>query len=732
MRVRKTVISFGICVFVLVSHLLSFAQVSSQTFTIVDRGGVSLTSSGTASNTQVGYSSIQPNTGSTTPSGLSIFGFRQNNVLVTEAGVPASTVVQSARIYAEVNGPVNTGLAIANPNSTAATLTFFFTNSTGNLGTGTYTIPANSQVAKFLNEAPFSSPSTFTGTFTFTSTVPVAVIALRGLTNERGEFLITTLPVVNLADSASTSAYAFPHFADGGGWTTQVILINPGDTVLNGTVQFIDPFGVATSVVVSGQSANTFNYTIPVRSSLKLATSGSSPNTVSGSVRVTPTGGTAAPPGLAIFSFRSGGITVSEAGVPAGEASTSFRLYAEAAGAVQTGLAIANTTSSVATITLELNKLDGTSSGLTGTLSIPGNGQKAIFLNEVPGLTSLANFQGVLRLSSAANIAVTGLRGRYNERGDFLITTTPPVKESSGTSTATAYFPHIVDSGGYTTQFIVFSGRAGQTSAGTLRFVAQSGAALSLTLAGSGSSGGGGTGGGGTGGGGTGGGGTGGGGTGGSGAAVDCLDRRLYTTDGTKVHLEYNVSGADNGTYTTDLTVKLNSTFEGQSASELQEVLTSAYTGQPTITTKVSAFGTLDGTDVVQYGITFEYSAAGFSGTGKGVFNPPSRDKRYSLAVGASSTNNYTNTQTLNLPPLPAQTTTTSVSETVTYRGRETVTVPAGTFDTCKFDYGTSISWEAVGKGVAVKSSSTSTTNGVTSTTVQQLKTATINGGPIN
>ena len=50
--------------------------------------------------------------------------------------------------------------------------------------------------------------------------------------------------------------------------------------------------------------------------------------------------------------------------------------------------------------------------------------------------------------------ACVGLRGRYNEREDFLVTTTMPSAESAPSS-AELYFPHFVDSGGYTTQFVL-------------------------------------------------------------------------------------------------------------------------------------------------------------------------------------------------------------------------------------------------------------------------------------
>ncbi|MBI4475089.1 MAG: hypothetical protein HY646_20650, partial [Acidobacteria bacterium] len=469
---------------------ITFGAVTPE-FNITDRGGASSVSAGLADSIGVGYGIIRPDTGNTTPSGLAIFGFRENNILVSEAGVPATPAILSGRIYAEVGGAVNTGIAIANPNDDAATVTFFFTNANGNFGAGAMTVPARGQIAKFLNQAPFNSGDSVSGTFTFTSSVPIAVIALRGLTNERGEFLITTLPLADLSAPASSTALVFPHFADGGGWTTQMVLVNPGDTVLSGAVQFRDPSGQAATVSVGDQTDTSFNYSIPARSSQKLPTTGATSSILTGSVRVVPATGTAAPSGLAIFSFRISGTTVAEAGVPAVPAGAAFRIYAETAGnfssgaigSIQTGLAIANMSSAATTVTLELAKLDGTSAGLTGTLQVPANGQISTFLNQIQGFATLETpFKGVLRVSGPASLSMVGLRGRYNERADFLITTTPPVNEAGTPTSSTLYFPHVVDGGGYTTQFILFSGLPGQVTAGTMQLLGQSGSVLVLTL----------------------------------------------------------------------------------------------------------------------------------------------------------------------------------------------------------------------------------------------------------
>lgn len=464
---------------------------SVRAFAFGDRAGVFVTTDGSGDQT-AGYSRIQADTGSTTPTGVAIFGLRQNNVVVTEAGVPASPLITAGRIYAEVNGPVNTGLAIANPNSQAAVINFHFTDSAGNdFASSATTIAANQQVARFLNQDPFNGGAVVQGTFSFSSNVPVSVVALRGLINERGEFLITTLPLSDLSAATSTSTSFLPHFADGLGWTTQIVLVNPTDSTLTGSIQFFGagtPSVAATPVTLTanGQSASSFPYTIPRQSSFKLVTAGGGPLTTTGSVRVVPLG--VAPSSLVVFSYRPAGITVSEAGVP-GILGSAFRMYVETTGrgasigTIQSGVAIANTASTAATVTLELTGLDGASAASPVPVTVPGNGQVARFVHELFPTLALP-FKGVLRISGGATsgMSITGLRARYNERGDFLITTTPPSNEGSAPASAELLFPHLVNGSGWTTQFILFSGSAGQASNGNLRFFKQDGTAFNLNL----------------------------------------------------------------------------------------------------------------------------------------------------------------------------------------------------------------------------------------------------------
>jgi hypothetical protein len=456
-------------------------------FAVAARGGMSTTSQGGSANLSVGYAAIQPNTAGAALSGMAIFGFRQSNVLVSEAAVPASPLISSGRFYAEVSSIVNTGVALANPNAQPVTVNFHFTNTTGaDFGQGSTVIPAGGQMAQFLNEAPFNGGNALTGTFTFTASQPISVIALLGLTNERSEFLITTLPVADLSIVPGSTAFVFPHYADGGGWTTQLLLVNTTDTAMSGTILFCDQAGCPAAVQPIASNA----YTLPPRSSFQFQTAGAANTTTTGSIRVTPASGSKAPAGVAVFAFKSGGVTVSTAGVPASSTSSAFRLYAELSGtpgqigSIQTGVAVANQGTGTATVVFELTTLSGASTGLTGSLSISAGGQTAVFLSQIPGFGTLPTpFRGVLRVStpSSEGISVIGIRGRYNERADFLITTTQPTDESRAPA-GPQFFPHFADGGGYTTQFVLFNGGADQASSGSLRFFGQSGQPINLAV----------------------------------------------------------------------------------------------------------------------------------------------------------------------------------------------------------------------------------------------------------
>lgn len=443
---------------------------SQRQYLLPQGGGVALPSSGAGVHLTTGYSQFQADSANVMPHGIAIFSLRQGGVLISEASTPASPPIQSGRTLALADGSVNTGLAIANPGAQSVTLSFYFTDSSGQDSvTQTTTIPAGEQVAAFLNQAPFNGSPSMDGTFTFSASAPIAAIAIKGFVNARSEFLMTTLPVVSLA--AASAPATFPHWAQGGGWITEFDLINPTDQQISGSLELLDS---------NGQPFTTLPYTIPGRSTRRLTPAPGAPTVTTGSARIVTSNGEA-PSGIAVFRLTADGGTVAEAGVPAVLAGTTFRGYTETLATVRTGLAVTNLSPSPATVAVELTRLDGTGGIETGTFDLPASGQKSMFVDEIPGLTTLASpFQGMARIYSAAPIAVTALRSRISERGAFLISASAPIDEATRLSNPAATFPHFAVGGGYDMQFVLINSQQGATQAGTLSFISPNGQPLDV------------------------------------------------------------------------------------------------------------------------------------------------------------------------------------------------------------------------------------------------------------
>jgi hypothetical protein len=483
-----------------IQTVIPVAITSSRSFNIAARGAASMTTDGRGSSTVTGHARLQGGGGGAPPAALALLAFRPGGILVSEAAISAAPAIQSGRFYVEVGNGVNTGIAIANPGSQAATVNYFLSGAAGNqIHSGSVAIPANGQIAAFIDQpkfytpGPFRPPITDARSMTFTSSVPIAVLAIRGRTNERSEFLVSPLPVSDLSASTTESAY-IPDFADGDGWSTQVALTNTSDEVMTGSVQFFGPGGQGLTLTVDGQSGTRFDYSIPARTSRRLQTSGSATTTTLGSIRVSPASGSRTPAAFAILTSRRNNVAVSEISIPAVRPGSAFRMYVEnsgsfstqQAGSLQTAFAAVNPSSSAITLSLELTGLDGTTS-FAGSVSIPAQGQIATFVNQVVGFSSLPNsFQGVLRVSASASsgVSIVGLRGRYNERApasDFVLSSVPATDDTAPPSSADLVFPHIADSGGYTTQFVLLNGSTGASS-GMLRLFDPSGSSLTLTL----------------------------------------------------------------------------------------------------------------------------------------------------------------------------------------------------------------------------------------------------------
>ena len=192
---------------------------------------------------------MTPDVGSLAPTGIAIFAFRQGGVVVSEAGVPSTSIGNGFRMYAEADQNVRSGVAVQNTHDDAAHVTFELTKLDGTaLGLeGSLDIPAFGQRSIFLDEIPgFETlPQPFEGILRISSPneAGISVLGVRGTINERSDFLITTTPATD-ENALATKQAGFPHFVDGGGYTTRFITFSgtPGQPS-SGTLQLFSQKG---------------------------------------------------------------------------------------------------------------------------------------------------------------------------------------------------------------------------------------------------------------------------------------------------------------------------------------------------------------------------------------------------------------------------------------------------------------------------------------------------------
>jgi hypothetical protein len=150
-------------------------------------------------------------------------------------------------------------------------------------------------------------------------------------------------------------------------------------------------------------------------------------------------------------------------------------------GLIRTGVAAANTSLSAGVLQFELLDLAGNRIASSNPIPLAAGGRVSLFIHEIPGLTNVPeDFRGVLRVSSDVALSVVGIRGQINERGEFLISTTPAISEDSQLTAGEWIFPHIVSGSGYTTEFLLLSLR-GKTS-GTVEFRSRTGSLMTLPI----------------------------------------------------------------------------------------------------------------------------------------------------------------------------------------------------------------------------------------------------------
>ncbi len=416
-----------------------------------------------------GYGQISTTT-PTQPAALANFGFVQNGILTTEAGVAAATTTTSARLFVDYSTAQGTdsGVAVVNPTSSTIVVNLVVNDAAGNsTACPSRNVPAMGHFAFFASQLCPSLPNPFLGTLTITSSTAFSAASLQLATNSHGEQLYNSLPVAVPNSPPTGLTLNFSQFADGGGFSTEILLMNLTGSTISGTVAFFDDNHNPVTMNFSGLgSVSQINYNIPGNGMAKFFTTGNtSPNLQFGSVVVTKTSG-ALPSGAVIFSrYNAAGGLTSQAGVLNSPLTTSARMYIEKSSSPlmrDTGVALVNPNPTSVQVQLSLSSLDG-SFNANNTLNLAANAHIKGFIDEAAVMgaaasTIPANFQGVLTLSSTVSIAPLTLRLTRNQRSEDLYSTLPAADLNNPPS-APQYLPQIADgsqgTGFFTTQIIL-------------------------------------------------------------------------------------------------------------------------------------------------------------------------------------------------------------------------------------------------------------------------------------
>ena len=329
--------------------------------------------------------------------------FRLHNsegVPIAEGGVNAAAVPATRFVtFAEQGeGQPGTGVAYANPSSTAAHVTFTARDAAGQiLASVDKNLSPNGHAAQ--NMAALFTLSSFTGSLEVTSTAPIVSLSI----NAEAAPVFSSLPPGELdAAAQGSTTYYFPHLAVGQKWQTTVTYINYSSQEVRCTTEFLSDQGTPLMVSFADKG------TVPSRADVLLPGGSVHQETnvelnapfAPGWARATCSG-----PVKASLLFRlhnSEGVPIAEGGVNATTVpATRFVTFAEQGeGQPGTGVAYANPSPTEAVVTFTAKD------ALGQTLA---SVDKTLLSNEhaaqnMAALFALSSFTGSLEVTSTAPI----------------------------------------------------------------------------------------------------------------------------------------------------------------------------------------------------------------------------------------------------------------------------------------------------------------------------------------
>jgi hypothetical protein len=221
-----------------------------------------------ADQIQAGYAVVTPTSGD--PQYLQVaqtFRFAQGSVTAQSDPGPLQLTTHALLfLEASTNLGRDLGVAITNPGSTDVLVTFTLRRNDGaNLATQSFYIPGRWQFTHYVTEifaGFFTLTPELTGTLDVASTGPVSILAVRfrGLAFgvELPRQLSKAVQVPQLVPGVGgDGSVLLPDYIYGGGWITEIVLMNTGSSDLLVRLDLFNPRGDPLGVPLNGATRST-------------------------------------------------------------------------------------------------------------------------------------------------------------------------------------------------------------------------------------------------------------------------------------------------------------------------------------------------------------------------------------------------------------------------------------------------------------------------------------------
>ena len=371
---------------------------------------------------------------------------QQSRMLISQTVARVAAPTTRALMFIDHRDGTRAMVAVINPTNVAQRVQFSFRQGSDSVS-ALRIIPPGERLTLDVSEAVGASVGAWLGigALDVESEVPLSVVGWSVANTRHGDALVTVLPVVRGVPANPVTV--LPNVTIGGGYRTDVILLNPHDESVQGEVSVRDE---------TGQEIERERYLLEPRSSFVWRPSGDGLIVRTRYVVVYPHSPSTPSVAALVSRWEEGLITMGaiepvssilQARVPVDTMPDLIRHGRR----TQFHLVIANASDHGASVRLILRDLDGKEIDRVERLILAG-AQTDFTLGE---LFDRVQFSGSLSLGSDVPVAVTARQLTTNLRGDEILTEIPVLTDSA--KEATQLFPY-TDGAGDSTQVVVLAG----------------------------------------------------------------------------------------------------------------------------------------------------------------------------------------------------------------------------------------------------------------------------------